>query len=118
MAELLIYNTDHWMDKMPEADFQRLSKDTDWLKKYLARNRRGDVIEVRPDGYWTGPKAKGFDWNTFRVISIPGVDFSLVAHLGSRCANYQRRYRLDLPAGDRITIVTTIADLRIMDKGV
>lgn len=65
MAEYLIYNTQHWMDK------QAITIDvnnTVLLNKYNARNIKGDIIEVRPDGYWTGTKAKGFNKDVFCVI--------------------------------------------------
>ena len=75
MAEFLIYDKDHWMDKLNAADIEQMRArfPKTWDYKYLARYHRGDIIEVRPDGFWTGPNARGFDQEAFKVVSIPGL---------------------------------------------
>ena len=55
--ELLIYNTDHWFDLESSERKAELNKDG----KYDSRYKKGDIIEVREDGYWTGKNGKGYN---------------------------------------------------------
>lgn len=73
MAEYLIYNTEQWMGKLtPEQLIEYRAKYPDFQRKYDARYKNGDVVEVRPDGYWTSPLAKGFNKKVFKIVSVPG----------------------------------------------
>ena len=81
MAEFLIYNKDHWMDELtPEQLKQNRWKYSHWDEKYNARYQKGDIVEVRPEGFFTGPKAHGFDYNAFRLVIVKDlkVDESLM----------------------------------------
>lgn len=78
MAEFLIYNKRHWMDDLTPTQIEgfRLkynNQNKEWLDKYNARYQHGDIIEVRPDGFWTGPTARGFNKEAFQVVSVPGL---------------------------------------------
>lgn len=74
MAEFLIYNKDHWCDALTEKQIKEyVKKYPKFMDKYNARIQRGDVIEVRPDGYWTGPKAPGYDKSVFLLVTKPGL---------------------------------------------
>ena len=64
--EMLIYNTDHWFDRETKPRQNELNVDG----KFDGRQKKGDVIEVREDGYWTGPQAKGYNKNVFAVITM------------------------------------------------
>ncbi len=83
-AELLTYDMDNWMDSLTQKQIdEHNNKDADFQRQYDAREQRGDIIEVRPDGYWTGYggyPAKGFDHNAYRVIALPGVAVKDVKH--------------------------------------
>ena len=84
MAEYLTYNMTHWMDKLtPEQLKQNQMKYSYWDEKYNARYQKGDIVEARPDGFFTGPKAHGWDHNAFRLIIVKGlkVDESLMQPL-------------------------------------
>jgi len=73
MAELLVYNKDHWMDALlPEEVASRASAHKTFQRKYDARWQRGDVVEVRPDGYWTGPNAPGYSKAAFELNTVQG----------------------------------------------
>ena len=81
MAEFIIYNKTHWMDKLtPEQLKQNQLKYSNWDLKYVARYQKGDIVEVRPDGFFTGPKAHGFDKKDFRLVVVKGLkpDVSLM----------------------------------------
>lgn len=75
-AEFLIYDKDHWMDELPPQELRRpISSGQISQEEYDSRYRRGDVVEVRPNGYWTGPRAKGFNREAFRVITVPAMPY-------------------------------------------
>ena len=73
MCEFLYYNKEHWMDSMPQVRFDELlARDgQNWLNKYNARNQRGDIIECRPDGFWTDGKRTGFGSHAFGLLCVP-----------------------------------------------
>jgi len=75
VAEFLVFDKNHWMDMLNAADIEQMRAryPKTWDEKYLARYRRGDIIEVRPDGYWTGPKALKFNREAFKIVCVPGV---------------------------------------------
>lgn len=60
MAELLVYNRDHWSKDDPNAD-----KD-----KFKSCLKKGDIIEVRENGYW---QERNFRKDTFAVLIVPGL---------------------------------------------
>ena len=94
MAEFLIYNKTHWYD-LPSEDTPGLTgyeqnhfaididnklnvaqkiKAKDILTlKYAVRYQKGDIVEVRPDGYWTGGKRKGFGSHAFALVAVPSI---------------------------------------------
>lgn len=105
MAEYLVYNKVHWMDKLALAEVEiQISLDPDFAMKYLRRYQKGDVIEVRPDGYWTGAELREFDKDTFLVISKPGeIDYKyLLSHKeiskesGESVILKRRRYNINI----------------------
>jgi len=74
MAELLIYNNIHWMDGLTQNEIDIYSKkDENFQKKYDARYQKGDIVEVREDGFWD---TRGFNKNVFCVIKIAGLENS------------------------------------------
>lgn len=75
-AELLIYDKEHWMDKLSPTEVSKLTPHD--KVGYDARYQKGDVVEIRPDGFWTGPTARGFNQDAFRVIALPGVSVKSV----------------------------------------
>jgi len=58
MAEFLLFNKDHWTKGKPEET----------QEKFLGCYKKGDVVEVREDGYWD---TRGFNKKAFCVIKIP-----------------------------------------------
>lgn len=80
--ELLIYNKIHYLDTLTEKEVTALIANGGTTKdKYDARHKKGDIVEVRPDGYWTGLHARGFDKEAFSVLSVPGVNHAENKHL-------------------------------------
>jgi len=76
MAEFLIYNKDHWMDALNQEQLDGyVEKYPKFMDKYNARTQRGDVIEVRPNGYWTGPKAHNYNKSIFLLVTVPELKF-------------------------------------------
>lgn len=117
MAELLIYNTTHWMDLLKEDRWKELeSACPSWAERYARRSVRGDVIEVRPDGYWTGGKAKGYDRSVFRVVCVTDVTSTSAVYLANRNSVGARRYSITITAGTE-PVSARLAELAIVDKG-
>lgn len=71
MAEALIYWMDHWMDALPPNEVNAMKKaDPGFEDMYNRRLQRGDIHEVREDGYWS---ERGFDRAAYAVIKVPGL---------------------------------------------
>lgn len=116
MAELLIYNTTHWMDKLTsEQVAQMRAKYPDWDARYAARHQKGQVIEIRQDGFWS---EKGLypRKDVFRVVLLPGVKPEDLKHL-LEPGRYERRRRVvDSGAMESVCTVNRLADLLVTTK--
>lgn len=78
-VEFLVYDKLNWMDKLSSSELSdRVAKEPKFLKKFDARYRPGDIIEVRPIGFYTGEKARGFNRATFRVVICEAMDYEEV----------------------------------------
>ena len=74
MAEFLIYAKDHWMDALTDKEIAAyVKKYPKFMAKYNSRIQRGDPVEWRPDGYWTGKGGKKYRKDVFAVIVIKGI---------------------------------------------
>jgi len=127
MAELLVYRGPHWMDSLTVEQITELGKtDKHFAEKYAARYRPGDIVEVRPDGYWS--KTHGWNRRAFNLLRLPGVTVRDAQYLTSakevvtnpgtitetRTLEARRRYR--------VTTVFDVQDktgslLDVEDKG-
>jgi len=118
MAEFLIFNKDHWMSKLTSEEIAEYAKtDEHFPEKVAGQYVKGDVIEVRPDGFYTGPTAKGFNKNAFRIISVPGLkaDNTYKETTGF----YKSRFKItdDDKLASGVTVKNSVTDLTITDKG-
>ena len=69
--ELLIFSKEHWMNKLTEDDIKKYEeKYPNFREKYERRYRKGDIIEVREDGYFD---KHGFNKKAFVVLKVPNV---------------------------------------------
>jgi hypothetical protein len=68
MAELLVKASGHWMDKLTQADVDKM--DESELRSYKARSQKGDVVVVRPDGW---PWGKEECLPNFIVVKVPDM---------------------------------------------
>jgi len=72
MAELLIFNRKHWMDDWDEKQLaEYVQKYPKFMFKYNVRQQKGDVVDVKDDGHWTGP-GRGYDKESFDVVIVKG----------------------------------------------
>ena len=71
MADLLILNLDHWMDKLTAQEVADREKASPGFQaKYNRRSQKGDVIEVQEDNHWADSQTgKG----KFKILRLPGV---------------------------------------------
>jgi len=75
MADLLIFDKANYMDSWtPEELAKRIKDDPGVEAKYKRRYQKGDIIERRIDGYWSGVKGKKFDNHAFCVINVSDND--------------------------------------------
>lgn len=71
MAEFLIYKGPHWMDALTQARIDRYqARNEHFLDKYNARYQRGDIVEIREDGFWAN---RGWGTHAFYLVKIPGL---------------------------------------------
>ena len=76
MAELLIYNVDHWSVGV------KAIVSSNWDAKVIAKMtkvyEKGDIVEVRPDGYWS--KLHGWRKDVFALLKIPEKSVESIKH--------------------------------------
>lgn len=116
-AEFLIYNTVHWTHKLTLEETKAYrEKYEGWDEKVAGQYIKGDVIEVRPDGFWTGAKARGFNKKAFRVLSVPG--FQLKTGLSYKMTTPTKKSRFNISTGEGkdIETVSNILSVSITDK--
>lgn len=116
MAEFLIYNKDHWMDSLSvEQVAERIAEKSTFEVKYRSRYQRGDIVEVRPDGFFTKTLKGDLSKWPFRVISIPGLPVDSTYTQGDNV----RRCKWAFSVNDGvITIRTTLSAAGLRDKAV
>lgn len=69
-VDLLLYKGPHWMNALaPEQIAQRVAENPKFQAKYDRRYRKGDIVEVRPGGSWTGRSEK----TPFYTVTITGL---------------------------------------------
>jgi len=69
VAEFLIFAKNHWMDALtPQEVADRAAESYKFQRKYASRYQRGDIVEVRENGYWIG--GKGFNRDAFVVVQV------------------------------------------------
>ena len=118
MAEFLIMNKEHWTTKLtPEQHEEKRKTHKHWDEKVACQYIPGDIIEIRSDGFWTGPKARGFNKAAFRIISVPGAKAEHYINYQTASPTQKSRYNIQTGIGDEIKVVNSINDLTITDKG-
>jgi len=82
MADLLILNKDHWMDKLTAQEVADREKASPGFQaKYNRRNQKGDIIEVQEDGHYGDTQTgKG----KFKILRMPGVKRVDAVHYGQK----------------------------------
>lgn len=98
-VEFLVYNKENWMDSLTQEQIdEHIAKNPKFMEeKYNIRDQKGDIIEVRPGGYWTDGKRKGFGSHAFALVTILGLSYEDARH-------YQDSYVDDLYKRDKKTL--------------
>ncbi len=119
------------MDALSVAEVAQREQDKPGFQaKYDARYQRGDIVEVRPDGFWTDGKRKGFGAPDFALIVIPGVSVvdaqGLMKPLedntdqGKPLLLKKRQYKVDMAqvilSADKKAAFATVIDAPLVDK--
>ena len=118
MAELLIYNGTHWMDKLTPTKFAAMrEKYPDWDQQYAQRYQKGHVVEIRPDGFWS--KAGRYPRkDVFRVLLLPGVSVQEVQYLLDAGRSERRCVTVDTGRGKDLATVSELAGLKVTVRDV
>ncbi|MEO5366075.1 MAG: hypothetical protein H7831_06920 [Magnetococcus sp. WYHC-3] len=67
MAELLVFNREHWMDKLDEKQLAAyVEKYPKFMDKYNARTQKGDIVQIEDDGHFKN----GYDKRSFDLVII------------------------------------------------
>ncbi len=114
-AEFLIYNKDHWMDALTQTQIDEyVQKYPNFMDKYDARYQRGDIVEVRPDGFYTSTLKGDLSKWAFRVVVVTG----LKAENKYMEATLTKRRRYNILDGMTKTVhtVSKIEDITLTDK--
>ncbi len=98
MAEILVYNRDHW--SVGVSAIIKSNWDATVIKKMTHAYEKGDPVEIRPDGYWS--KEHGWRKDCFALLKLPGVPVDSVRHYADVQADIEgnlikkRRYSLKI----------------------
>lgn len=114
MAEFLIYNKNHWMDALSKEQIEEyIKRYPNFQAKYDARYQRGDIVEVRKDGFYTSTLKGDLSRWSFRVVCVPGlpVDKSYTQDTKRK----RRRYAISTTDG-AVTTRTSINEVGLQDK--
>lgn len=71
MAEFLIQNYDSWVEGLSIHELARHMTKKEFKIGYNARTKRGDVLEVGPDGKWSDDAHGGGKFVILRVPLLP-----------------------------------------------
>ena len=124
MCEFLIYDKVHWIDQLSAQEYEAIkAREADWDLRAEARLRPGDIVEVRPDGFWTGEKARGFNQEAFRVVSVPGIPVAkALPYVGPKLSTdgatlYRKsRYAITKGADQKVSVFSNIKAVSIKEN--
>lgn len=114
MAEFLIYNKSHWMDLLSQEQIaEYVQKYSTFQKKYDSRYQRGDIVEVREDGFYTSTLKGDLSKWVFRVVVISGLKpDKMYAEVSPT-----KRRRFAIPVNDGVvTTRLNLSDAGLQDK--
>ena len=81
MAEILIFNREHWMDKLDEKQLAAyVEKYPKFMDKYNARTQKGDIVQIEDDGHFTGT-GRGYDKGSYDLVIMKGYTKKELQHL-------------------------------------
>lgn len=113
-AEFLIYDKDHWMDALTPTQLKEyVAKYENFQAKYDARYQRGDIVEVREDGFYTSTLKGDLSKWAFRVVVVPGLKADI--QYVSATLTKRRRFTISSGAGKKQETVT-LQNLILIDK--
>ncbi len=121
MAEFLIYNKDHWMDNINQEEYDKLMAHPHGAEKYLSRYQRGDIVEVREDGFYTSTLKGDLSKWAFRVVVVTGlnVDNEYVKPvMDGEVMLKRRKYNILDGATKTVHTVSKIEDITLTDKNI
>lgn len=71
MAEMLVQNFDNWMTRLTQEQFDNcVAEHPNFMEKYNARSKKGDIVEIQADGFWTKTR-RGWDKAHYDLLVVP-----------------------------------------------
>ncbi len=119
MAEFLIYDKSHWIDKLNQKEYDKLMAHPHGAEKFLSRYQKGDIVEVQEDGFYTNTLKGDLSRWPFRVVSIPGVKpdkMYIEPIMDGDTILKRRRYSISDGATKKVHTVTKLKDVTLTDK--
>ena len=125
-----MYNKTHCMDELSVAEIaERVKENAHFQVKYDARYQRGDIVEVRADGYWSKDRA-GHGKHAFALVVLPGLSIEDAQHYMDAHEDMtdpekpilpkRRKHQMDMAQmslnAEKIVTITNISDAHITDK--
>jgi len=113
-AEFLIYNTEHWMDKLDSKQIEEYCKKyPNFMVKYNSRYQRGDIVEIHEDGFWgDGPYPRK---DIFRVVRVQGLSLKDAQQYNVADEVHRSRYSI-ISGTDKDVETVGIMTLQVIDK--
>lgn len=88
-------------------------------KSYLGGYEKGDIIEVKPDGFFTGKKARGYNKKIFVLVILKNVkpDYTLKDSilLNGKLIK-KRKWKTNINLNSNKINITDISELQLKDK--
>ena len=105
-AEFLIYEQEHWVDKLdPKVLQEYIASGKVTQAEYDARYRRHDIVDIYEDGRCKGD-GKSWGGHAFRLVKVPGLSVAEARQYmhGSSVKAARRRFQTSGPAGARVVL--------------
>ncbi len=116
MAEFLIYDKVHGVDTLTPMQLAKYAQKypKTFQIKYDAHYQKGDIIEVREDGFYTNTLKGDLSRWPFRVVQVTGMKPDKKYMTGDD--KYKRLFNIPTGDGKKIHIAASLQDITLIDK--
>jgi len=113
-AELVVYDSDYWMDALTTEQLaEYIAKGKIDQQTYDRRPRRGDIVDVKPDGFF---KDKLKCNKGFRIVRVTDLSLGDAAGLSVSSTVMDTRFRFRCDTATANYEAVTTSEVLIYDK--